>query len=483
MGSIFFYVIDSLRYDHVGLVEAGESLTPNIDSLGSEGAVFSNTMAQATWSKPSAASMFTGIYPAALGMVPRLVGSDTKSSRIGLPANASTMASLFRAIGFRTAAFTANPYVAERFGLHQGFDEIPDMYEHAAVQAREALNQGLKERLNRRRVPAIVTGRDLHQALTESSLLSGQDSFILLWSMDTHPPLFDRGRIDGLQSDDPELINTVISARDRLDLVRSTYRKMVRFADAQLGALIRELKARSQFDSSLVVVTADHGESFGENGIYGHAGFPYETQIHVPLIIKFPGGRHAGQVCTELTGLIDLLPTLAEWYQLDLATPVDGQSLLPTLRGEAKGHDHLVVFDQTRDDRWDYVGVRTVEKNFIARMHRKGDRLPFTHRLRMVRFYLTSIAARQRLQMLRSIDLGPFYPVEEELYDLQVDPQELQNRIHARDEHEHAIWSRGRILEFISAAESHFRSRFGKESVAQVDERVKQRLSDLGYLD
>jgi arylsulfatase A-like enzyme len=268
-----------------------------------------------------------------------------------------------------------------------------------------------------------------------------------------------------------------------LDLVRSTYRKMVRYADSRLGDLIRELKARSEFDSSLIIVTADHGESFGENGVYGHAGFPYETQIHVPLIIKFPGGRHAGQVSTELAGLIDLLPTLAEWYQFDLATPIDGQSLLPTLRAEAKGHNHLVVFDQTRDDRWDYAGVRTVRKNFIARMHRKGDRLPFTHRLRLLRFYLTSIAARQRFQMLRRMDLGPFYPVEEELYDLQVDPQELQNRIHARDEHGHAVWARERILEFISASESRFHSRFRHESVAQVDERVKQRLSDLGYLD
>lgn len=483
MTGVLLYVIDSLRFDHVGPDSEGASLTPHIDSLASVSAVFSNAMSQATWSLPSAASILTGVYPAALGMMPKMVGLPRKHGRIKLPKNVATIAGYFSRMGYNTVALTANPFVAKRFGMHRGFNQIPDMYEHPAVNARERLYEGLKKRLGRKRVPAIVTGNDLHQALKSGDLLKKQDFFALLWSMDAHPPLFDRYRIDEMQPDDSELINTVVSAKHQLTNVRSLYRKMVRYADAQIGSLIQELKSRDQYDNAIIIITADHGESFGEHGMFGHAGFPYETQIHVPLVIKFPNGQHAGRKCSELVGLVDLLPTLADWFNFELDTPTNGSSILPILNESAEGHSHLVILDQTRDGRWDYAGVRDAKSNYIARIHKKGDRLPLVHRLRMLRYFFTSSLARQRLQIMRRIKLGPFRPIQEELYDMQTDAGESHNLIYAQDKQSRASRAREQVLEFIANSKDYFREHVGEVSIAEVDDRVQNRLADLGYFE
>ena len=107
----------------------------------------------------------------------------------------------------------------------------------------------------------------------------------------------------------------------------SQYDGGIAFLDAQIGDLMDRLKAMGIYDDSLIVVTADHGESFGEHQLMGHNVSVYQEQIHVPLIVKYPG-RHAGRVVVEPASTVDLMPTVLDLLKVPHPSGIDGQSLL-----------------------------------------------------------------------------------------------------------------------------------------------------------
>jgi arylsulfatase A-like enzyme len=117
-----------------------------------------------------------------------------------------------------------------------------------------------------------------------------------------------------------------------VDRIAELYRRGVRYLDEELGHLFAALEARGWLDSALVVVTSDHGEELREHGRFGHAR-TYDETIAVPLLIRFPQGRHAGRVVEDVVQTLDLLPTLAELLDLPPPEPAQGRSLLPLLDG------------------------------------------------------------------------------------------------------------------------------------------------------
>jgi arylsulfatase A-like enzyme len=98
----------------------------------------------------------------------------------------------------------------------------------------------------------------------------------------------------------------------------------IRFMDHHFGRLLDALRETGRYDEAMIVVVADHGESFGEHGVMGHSRWLYEDVLHVPLIIRFPGGRNAGEEIQEPVSVIDLLPLIGREVRLPLPEGVEG---------------------------------------------------------------------------------------------------------------------------------------------------------------
>jgi arylsulfatase A-like enzyme len=179
--------------------------------------------------------------------------------------------------------------------------------------------------------------------------------------------------------------------------VARLYEAEVAGVDALLGTLLDGLVAHGVADSTLVIVTADHGESMTEHGeMFGHSEYLYETMTHVPLILRFPQGRFAGARKTGLVRLVDLTPTILDVTRVPAASELDGRSLLPMLDGR-----------EPADER---IAFGTVEAGRAEDARSKH------------------YARRRNLKLIWSFDRrGRGSPPVEEIYDLARDPDEKQN--------------------------------------------------------
>jgi arylsulfatase A-like enzyme len=305
--NLLLLVIDGLRADRI----AAEH-TPHLMRLASTGLHFRQARAPAPWTRPSIASLFTGVPPARHGVV-------TEAPDAVLPADLPTLASVLRAAGHATAAFSANLHLAPPFGLARGFSLARVVHEDGA-KLRDAL-------------------------LTHLERDPPEPWFAFAFLMDTHHPFRHRPEFDRSSAIAAPLRNAAElgASRDRgargvpeptPDEVRklsALYEENVRYADARVGELLDALAARGELARTLVVVVADHGEAFGEHGSFFHGHDLHDDVLRVPLLVAGPGVP-AGVVRDDPVSLVDLPATLLAWLDVapgalpgrDLRTPCAG---------------------------------------------------------------------------------------------------------------------------------------------------------------
>lgn len=457
---IYIYVMDSLRYDHVNA-----SLTPNMLALASDGINFTNAVAPATWSLPSAMSILTGLYPTAIAKFgPYKPG--LRSERIALPSNVETIATLFKANGYNTSAYSANVFFSPSYQIDRGFDSMPDAEDFPEIPSRNALAKILADRL-RQRVNRIsfLTGEDLHlmrRKEKEQEHHAGDNHLTFIWAMDTHEPYFNRKYVDS-----PAESEVITNARFSQGKARQIYRDMVRYSDEQFGTLIDELKATGQYESSTIIVLADHGECFGEHNQFGHADAGFEPLIHVPFIMKLPGNDLAGSVCHEQVGLIDILPTLTDIYQVQVNAPIHGKSLLPVIRGEAPGHDKLFVYDESHDQYWSHGVVRRSDGMKYVFRQRNPKRLLWRKRSRL--------KSNVRTVIRNILPLPTRW-----IFDLNADPKEHQNILNQSEVNLQQFEEE--FASFAAEMLAYFEKHIGQQQTVKLSNKVKERMRNLGYL-
>lgn len=346
--NVFIYVMDSLRPDYVGCYNSLQKNTPQIDKFSADAVRFSLAFSQATWSKPSAASILTGNYPDSLGML---------HTNHRLNPSIPTITKMLKQADYRTLGLTINKFVTSDFGFHPGFDDFPDLTDDPRFADRQRF--GLKEA----QWPIILS--DDYNAILSDWLDPNARNFGLLWCMDTHQPLFDPYEAKTGSTVDVHYYHHVTAGThdEYLDL----YRKKVQYNDESFGQFLEILKSSGIYDDSLIILLSDHGEGLGKHGVYAHAELPFNEQIHVPLLIKFPEGRFAGQTCEALVELTDLVPTILELAQLEPEWPLQGKSLIPVLQsggthrrfvysiGQASPKD--TFYFSIRGRRWKYLYV------------------------------------------------------------------------------------------------------------------------------
>ena len=473
---IYIYILDALRYDHVG-----GDLTPNFNRLAEDGIFFTNAVSQGTWSNPAAMALLTGLYPTAVGNFGDL-RQTIKPKKIALPVTVDTIGTIFSREGFETAAYSTNEYFSPVYKMDRGFDRMPSLYDLPEYADRAQISKKVARQISRNRelLLPLITSKDLLDVMWSDD--TAQKHLTVIWSMDTHAPFYDRNLVANLAYDDIEIVSRLT---DDVERAKVLYRDMVSFADQQFGALVERLKAEGQYEDSLIIVLSDHGESFGENHQFSHGGLPFEEQIHIPLIVKLPGNKFAGQRNNSLVGLIDILPTLTDCYNITLKKRVDGQSLLPVIRGESPGHNFLMVNDQTQDNMWYYGALRKIDSKIIFRTvnREKLKELPKppTYK-RPLREKLQKYLEHPSYLTWEFIP-GLMFRKQSWVFDLTQDPDEQKNLFYGP--RGLVVWAKA-MREFIrlrNRAIKFFKANVRSVQVAHTDEAVEQRLRDLGYLE
>ena len=293
--NIVLVTLDTTRADRMGFLGSTRGLTPALDALARQGTVFANAFAQAPITTVAHATILSGTYPQF---------HRVNDFGVPLPASVPWLPDLLRAQGYRTAAFVGALILDPRGGLAPGFDRGFDTYD-----AGFKIKRGKEDRyatMERR------GGEVVSRALVWLGQRPPGPFFLWVHLYDAHDPY-----------EAPEPF--------RSRFAKTPYDAEIAYVDAQVGKLIAGLRAAELLDGTAVAVIADHGESLGEHGESTHGVFLYDPTIHVPLLLKRPGGRDAGRRVAARVSAVDLAPTLLELAGVAVPPATQGQSLLPLL--------------------------------------------------------------------------------------------------------------------------------------------------------
>ncbi len=411
--SVILISLDTVRADHLSVYGYDRDTTPALREFSRDALVFPNAVAAGDMTLISHASLFTGLA----GYEHRAHTSLENLYGVPLADEFQTLAEILAAEGYRTSAVVANSiFLGREYGLQQGFQYFDDRWP-ALMTAdvptyclRGIVSLALRlilpwSPLTRRFRTADEINQEAMRLLPESP--ESPPFFLFLNYMDAHSPYIPpepfaekfpgripdygfgdyvaaRGRVLGSNQPLPPEI--------RAHLI-SQYDGAIAYIDSRLGQLFEELKRRGFYERSLIIVTSDHGEAFGEDGAIEHSMSVHQDQVHVPLLIKLPGQRRTG-VIDKPVGSRDVLPMILGILGIPAPAGVSGRDLLD----EVGGWDQPVIAES-------YPIHHTVEY---------GERFRRTERaIYLGRWKLIGSTAGKR-----------------ELYDLSADPAETTNLYH-----------------------------------------------------
>ena len=366
--NVILLVMDAARADHLSVYGYHRDTTPNLKRLAGEATLYRRAIASGDMSLASHASMFTGQYPSRHG-----AHNTLPDHPVGRPlsADAITLAERLRDAGYRTAAVSANfAYISSAFGMHQGFEVWDDRRLALTAHSWEKhyLRGGARAILRAFRPVEFLSISQRDAERINSSVFAVLEDlrargpfFLFVNYMDTHEPhhppepflsgfgaQIDPDWRNGF--DGPELI---VPGRRRMsprlrDQLLARFDASIAYLDFEIARLFERLKHLGLYDNSVIIVTSDHGETFGEKDLQGHGLSVTQSLVHVPLIVRYPGGRHAGAI-DDLAGHADIFPTVLALAGL-AAGNADGVDLVdPMARRDrfvmAESHPFQALYD------------------------------------------------------------------------------------------------------------------------------------------
>lgn len=322
--NVILIVADTLRADAADW-SAKQGGRSGFAALHQDGVVFDRTYSQASWTRPSIATILTAQYPS-------VHGAEHKMDF--LPDSALTLAEVLKAQGYWTTAFTTNINVAPIFNFQQGFDEFhylePSFYFGASDSStRLAVYKGL--RAAREKISSKMWVQNFYQDAevvdrnVEAWLASKppEPFFLFVHYMDPHDPYFEMP----YNGNAVARVSTPDPASERAEELHSLYRTDVRYLDQYLQELVDRLRQSGLYDRSIVAITADHGEEFHEHGGWWHGTALYEEQVHVPLVIKRAKEPESGKRRADVARSVDIGPTLVSAAGLPVPDAFQGIDL------------------------------------------------------------------------------------------------------------------------------------------------------------
>lgn len=437
--NVLVIVVDTLRADHLPAYGYEEGRTPNLDRFAEDAVRYEQAFANASWTRPSFASILTGRYASSHGVMGK---PDS------LPDDAVTLPEALQGGGYETAGFVTNFNVGPYFNFQQGFDEYTFLEPEFVLGADDSaakllLVQFMRQRIEHMRAASgsVEPGTAYQDAETVNRHLASwlergerdRPFFLFVGYMDPHDPYFPHP-YDGTgyaraahQSPDP-------SEAPRL---RELYDGEITYWDEHFGRLIDDLRRRGLYDDMMIVVTSDHGEEFAEHGGFWHGTTLYDEQVHVPLFVKYPRNERGGSTEARWVQSVDLMPSILAQV---------GISEVPGVQGHVFEESAAVVFAEESHEGNVLTSVRERRESGAFKIITANEGNP------------------------RGLD-----PVE--LYRIEEDPRELTNVAQAEAEERRAIMTTLEEARRL-AAEGQLES-----GTVEMDEDTRRQLCAIGYLD
>jgi len=440
---VVLIIVDTLRADHLGAYGYGEPTSPNIDEAAARGVVFEQVIANCSWTRPSIASMLTGIYPRQTGVY--------KERFDALSPDVVTLAEMFSAAGWATYGVTSNPSINSVFGFHRGFDEYGNC---GVVWPWMKGKQRYKRDVVMMEDADLVTDRSI--SLMERH--EGGPFYLQVLYIDPHLPYGP-----------PDYFDHPLAREARTTAEK--YDAEVAFADEELGRLVSWV--RLHHPDTWIIITSDHGEGLGDHRGVSRAsthGFTlYDSVLHVPLIFDHPS-LTGGTRFPDMVQLLDLVPTLADLFDLELAPEAGGVSLAPILRGDPPPLLADQIFSDTQFNEVDKISVREADTKLV--FNRDHDQLAAGER--------PDLGKPKRANMRRAIEqCGPaeFYLLPGSENPVHGDSNLIDDPTHEDDVE--------RLREALMQweATTHARPPVNRDSKREIDSTVVQQLKALGYLE
>jgi len=462
--------MDTTRVDHLSCYSDQKKTTPHIDAFAKDALIYTNAYATASWTLPSIASILTGTYPGDHG-AHRIETTETYLPMNALDDTKTTLAELLKQAGYSTAGMVSCEFLTERFGMHQGFTHFDDtissyLFTLSTFGAVQFLNHFFP-------VTDYLSSKGLYgysvAEQVNTSALSwleengrGDPFFLFLHYFDPHHPYLPehlgthpKHIPDGIgKRYRKDYVNYIDMERDLIDSVKwgekpllpderdyliGNYDREISELDKMIGDIFKKLQELDLYDTTLIIVTADHGESFGEHNLMLHGVHLYEDTIHVPLLIKYPA-------CDEQKGFIDypvsltgIVPTLCSYLSIPTPDVIQG-----------------APFNQPHQQ-------KIIAQNFYDR------------NLKQQKW------ANRLTHDLISLHLGDYKYIavsggEDQLFNLKEDPQETHNIIHRDNQ------TGSTMRDLLATYTERLKLTQKATGTVVLDEKTMQNLKALGYI-
>ena len=368
--NIIVLTVDTLRADHTSMYGYHRDTTPVINAFAKSAMVFDNAVVSRGSTRPSYASMLTGLYPYRHGIY---------NSQGVLSDKLVTLPRLLKKAGYHTAAFVGNfVLVGELSGCDRGFDVYDDRIE------QQELN-----RPNYERTAAATLKATLEWLETKPS----EPFFLFTNFVDPHGPymppekfreLYKSGKKLTLNEKQIFKYQRVGGSLNYYDYV-DRYDGEIRYVDAALGELIEELKKRGLWDEALIIFTADHGESMGEHKIFfEHQYDIWEETVRVPLAIRLPRDPGGTDIVTpgriqSVCSPMDMMPTILSYLNVEFDKKIDGHNLLDAIYGrEDTSRTMFLEFPQSSvpsQSTPEIYGIRSSTHKLVRYFHSETNQI------------------------------------------------------------------------------------------------------------
>ena len=467
--NVIFMVVDTLRADHLSGYGYERPTSKAVDALIQDSVLFERCIAQSSWTRPSTASIMTGLYP----------GTHLCNKMLStLPEDIMMIPDAMKQYGYRTALITTNVQISRSFGFGYEVDYYAGPKNQASYLSSLFQVLYLSEKFKKRVLRLdyfptltslydLILKRDYAQAVISdradwvhknlADWLEKEEErpfFAYLHYMEPHTPYDPEPPFDKI-FEDPSYNGPILTSprqgdkvipplqkgpplpAEQLQHMIARYDGEIADFDDRLSILIKGLKARKLYDETMIVLTSDHGEEFYEHGAWTHSHSLYQELIHVPLIIKLPRSRHAGLKIPGQCRTVDIVPTLLDLFRLPLWPGLQGVSLAPVIRNE--------------DVDW--------------------EGLPAYSEVTLRGFFLKTFLKGNRKLLLINLDGDHWY-----FYDLAADPGEKDSLFEMRREEAEEM------ITGMQSFEQQFSEARFKGHHTKASEKLKENLQALGYL-
>jgi len=392
--NVIFIVVDALRFDHLSMNGYNRNTSPNIDNVAKEGIFFTNAIATIPSTTPSIASMMTGLYPSSHGL--RFIHRHKLDSKV------TTLAEILQFHDYKTIGYDLDSIGS---GLEKGFDYFSLLRWRIKNKLRRTIKKSISTNYNGKEAEDLTN-------IAKNQIKKRKDEkfFLYLHYNDLHWPYKPPKPFDDIFDPDykgDHLFNDWDDKIKRGDMIFNNplpkeeiyhaiahYDGLIKFIDIQIGQITKYLQDLGLKDKTLLVITADHGESLGEHNLYFmHTLNLYEEGIKIPLIINNPNIRQQKRIETQVQS-IDIMPTILDILDIPLIENIDGKSLVPLIEGDKDSRKYLfaengeVIFKQNnraffsgikgkwrmiRTNEWKLIYIPHPKKNIYELYNLKND--------------------------------------------------------------------------------------------------------------